>query len=219
MRCGLAEIDLAGRAHAFDVSAVRRKIQVSFKNFVFRVMPLEFEGANNLNELSAQCPGRQMVAQAGHLHRDGRGAAVRAARPPIKSRAHQCDRVNSRVMPIIFVFKLEGRIDQRERNVWQRSPHSEFLIGSQSDAKQFPVAIANALGKRNAFEKWRLWERKPNCSNNRAEKQWIADCGTRIADRKEASSRQRNLSAIDNWISAILVHFWRVARDEPPIRR
>src|SRR2546430_6008747 len=135
MRCGLAEIDLAGRAHAFDISAVGCKIQVSFKNFVLRVMPLQFDGANNLNELSARCPGRQMVTQPGHLHCNGRGAAVGATWPQIKGRAHQCDWVNSWMMPIIFVFKLEGRVDQCRRNVWQRSPHSEFLIGSQSDAK------------------------------------------------------------------------------------
>jgi hypothetical protein len=143
----LAEINLAGRAHAFDVSAVRREIEVSFKNFVLRVVPLEFERAGNLNELSAECSGGQMITQPRELHRNGRGPAVRAARPKIKGRTHQCDRVNSRVMPIIFVFKSECRIDQRGRNIWQRSPDSKFLIGGQSDAKQFPVAIANTLGK------------------------------------------------------------------------
>ena len=46
---GLAEINLTGRADAFDVSPVGREIQVGFKNFALRVMPLQFERANNLN--------------------------------------------------------------------------------------------------------------------------------------------------------------------------
>ncbi len=80
-------------------------------------MPLQFERANNLNELSPKCAGRQMIAQPRHLHCNGGGAGVGAARPQTKGSPHQCNRVNSRMIPIIFVFKLERGIDQRRRNV------------------------------------------------------------------------------------------------------
>ena len=119
VRGGLAEIDLTGRAHAFDVSSIGREIQIGFKNLGFRVMPLEFERANNLHELSAESAGGQMITQPRQLHGDGRSAATRPARSQTKCRPHQCDRVNSRMIPIVFVFKLESGIDQRGRNIWQ----------------------------------------------------------------------------------------------------
>src|SRR5438105_15602943 len=108
-------------------------------------MPLQFERANNLNELSPECGRRQMITQPRQLHGDGRSAAMRPARAQIKDRPHQCDRVNSRMIARVFVFKLEGGIDQRGRNVWQRSPEPKFLIAWQGDAKQFSIAIANTL--------------------------------------------------------------------------
>ena len=119
-------------------------------------MPLEFQRANNLNELSPECASRQVITQPRQLHGDGRSAAMRAARPQTKSRSHQRDRVNSRMIPIIFVFKLERGIDQCGRNIWQRSPDPKFLIARQGDPKQFSIAIANTLRKRDPFEQGRF---------------------------------------------------------------
>src|SRR4029077_6061844 len=48
MRRCFVEINLTGRADAFDVSPVGCEIQVGLKNFVFRVMAFQFERANNL---------------------------------------------------------------------------------------------------------------------------------------------------------------------------
>src|SRR6266513_4953497 len=157
MSGGLAEINLAGCSHAFDVSSIRREVQIGFKDLSLRVVALQFESANNLDDLSRERAGRQMIMQPRHLHGNGRSAAMCPARSQTKARPHQCDRVNSGMIPIVFVFKFKCRIDQRGRNVWQRSPDSKFLIGGQSNAKQFPVSIANALRERNALEQWRLW--------------------------------------------------------------
>ena len=85
MRGSLSKINLTGRAHAFDVSPVRREIQVGFKNFGFRVMPLQFESANNLNELSAEGAGVQMVTQPSQLHRNGGSSVMCVARSQIQS--------------------------------------------------------------------------------------------------------------------------------------
>src|SRR5437667_2499942 len=145
MLSSLAEVKLTGRDRAFDVSSIGREIQIGFKNLRLRVMPLQFECANNLNELSSESAGREMITQSRQLHGDGGSAAMRPARPQTKCRPHQRHWVNSRMEPIVFVFKLKGGIDQRGRNIWQRSPDPIFLVGRQSDAKQFPVAIANAL--------------------------------------------------------------------------
>src|SRR5438445_3523153 len=95
-------------------------------------MPLQFERADNLNELPPGCASRQMITQPRQLHGDGRSAAMPPARSPAEDRPHQCDWVNSRMMPIVFVFKLKRRIDQRGRNVWQRSPDPKFLIDRKS---------------------------------------------------------------------------------------
>src|SRR6266480_800944 len=108
-------------------------------------MPLKFERANNLNQLSPECASCQMITQPRQLHCDGGSAAMNPARSQTKGCPHQCYRVNPRMMPIVLVFELEGGIDQRRRNIWQRSPDPKFLIGRQGDAKQFSVAIANAL--------------------------------------------------------------------------
>jgi hypothetical protein len=87
MRGGLTEINLTCRADAFDVSPVRREIQIGFKNFGLRVMPLQFEGANNLNELSAKRAGAEMTTQPSQLHRNCRCSAMYAAGAQIKGRA------------------------------------------------------------------------------------------------------------------------------------
>src|SRR6266513_2018609 len=113
----LAEINLTGRARAFDVSSIGCEIQIGFKNLVLRVMALQFECANNLNELSAKRAGAEMITQPSQLHRNCRCSAMYAAGAQVKGRAQQCERVNTWVVPIIFVFKPEGRIDQRGRNV------------------------------------------------------------------------------------------------------
>src|SRR5206468_8119678 len=106
-----------------------------------------------------------------YLHGYGRSAAMCPAWSQTNGRPHQCDRINSRMIPIVFVFKLEGGTDQRGRNVCQRSPDAIFLICGQSNAKYFPVAIADTLRERDPFEQRRLGQREPNCSSNRAEKQ------------------------------------------------
>src|SRR5207244_10603917 len=87
MRGSLSKINLTGRAHAFDVSPVGREVQVGFKNFGLRVMPLQFERAKDLNELSAEGAGAQMITQPSQLHRDGRGSVVCVARSQVQSRA------------------------------------------------------------------------------------------------------------------------------------
>src|SRR2546429_5766585 len=108
-------------------------------------MPLKFDGANNLNQLSSECASGQMITQPRQLHGDGGSAAMNSARSQTKGCPHQCYRVDSRMMPIVLVFELESGIDQCRRNIWQRSPDPKFLIGRQRDTKQFSVAIANTL--------------------------------------------------------------------------
>src|SRR5436190_2707830 len=111
MRGSFAEINLTGRARAFDVSPVGREIQIRFKNLGLRIMPLQFEGANNLNEFSANRASAKMITQPGKLHRNCRCSAVYAADAQMKGRAQQCKRVNAWMVPIIFVFRSERRID------------------------------------------------------------------------------------------------------------
>src|SRR6266481_4260125 len=104
MCSGLAEINLTGRARAFDISPVGREIQIGFKKFGLRVMPLQFECANNLNELSVKRAGTETVTQPSQLHRNCRCSAMYAAVAQLKRRAQYCERVNARVTPVILLF-------------------------------------------------------------------------------------------------------------------
>ena len=83
----LAEINLTGRAHAFDVSPIGCEIQIGFKNLGLRVMPLQFECADNLNELSTKRAGAEMITQPSQLHRNCRCSAMDAAGAQVKRRA------------------------------------------------------------------------------------------------------------------------------------
>src|ERR1700720_3942942 len=117
MRSSLAEINLTCGAHTFDVSPIRREIQVGFENFGLRIMALEFECANNLNKLSAERAGAEMITQTSQLHRNCRCSAMYAAGAQVKGRAQYCERVHAWMVPVIFVFETEGGIDQRGRNI------------------------------------------------------------------------------------------------------
>src|SRR5204863_2777642 len=159
MRGSLVEINLTGCARAFDVSPIGCEIQIGFKNLGLRVVPLQFECANNLDELSAKRAGAEMITQPSQLHRNCRCSAMYAVGSQVKGRAQYCEWVNTWVVPIIFVFEPEGRIDQSRRNVWQRSPESKFLIGREGNAKQFSIAIAHTLRKRDFIQQGRFRQR------------------------------------------------------------
>src|SRR2546423_11293231 len=72
LRCGFVEINQTRRADAFDVAAVRREIQIRFEDFVFRIMPLQLERAQDLFELSRHRSGMKMKPEPRELHRDCR---------------------------------------------------------------------------------------------------------------------------------------------------
>ena len=46
------EIHFAGGTNAFDVAPVWREIQIGFENLILRIMPFQFECAQDLLELS-----------------------------------------------------------------------------------------------------------------------------------------------------------------------
>ena len=45
----------------------------------------------------------------------------------------------------MFVFELQRRVDEFRRDIAQRGPNSEFLIGAQRDPQHVSVAIAHNL--------------------------------------------------------------------------
>src|SRR4051812_45850038 len=47
-RRAFAEVHFTRRTNAFQVSAVRCEVQIRLQNFTFAVVPLEFEGAQDL---------------------------------------------------------------------------------------------------------------------------------------------------------------------------
>src|SRR5438270_3842410 len=112
-RRGFIEVDLTGRADAFNVAPVRREIEIRFQNFVLRVMPLQFERAKYLFNLSRNGAGVEMKSQPRHLHRDCRSTGRRVMKASeINCAAQQCDRVYAGMLLEIFVFIAQRLIDQ-----------------------------------------------------------------------------------------------------------
>ena len=67
-----SKVDPAGRGHAFDVPAVRRRGEIRLEQFRLRVMPLELQSAQDLQELPAKRARMDAKAQPRQLHRHGR---------------------------------------------------------------------------------------------------------------------------------------------------
>src|ERR1043166_5894016 len=105
-----------------------------------------------------------------HLHRDSRSAAGDAVKPrKIDNRTRERERVHAGMSRIKLVFVAQRRIDQLRRNLRERRPDAEFLIGAQRHAQQLAVAIADNLGKRNAVEQHRLRQREPRHQRRRGQ--------------------------------------------------
>src|SRR5207248_7179359 len=136
LRRRFVEINQTRRADSLEIAAIRREIQIRLENFVLRVMSLQLEGAQDLFELSRECPGVKMKSQPRQLHRDCRSTGGRV----MKSREINCatserDRIYARMLRIIFVFVTQRRVDQVRRNFPKRSPDPEFLIGSKRNSQ------------------------------------------------------------------------------------
>src|SRR5437016_12610615 len=105
-------------------------------------MPLQFERAQDLFELSRDRSGMKMKPEPRELHRDCRSTGGRAMKPDnVQSAARQRDRIYAGMFCVIFVLVTQRRVDQVRRNRIQRRPDSKFLIAAKCDTQQFSISV------------------------------------------------------------------------------
>jgi hypothetical protein len=160
---GLAEVKFARGTNAFDVPTVRRQVQVGLEDFVFRVMALELERVENLAKFPAERARVEMIPEPRQLHGNSRSPGPRMTRArEVPSRSQKGDRIHAGVLAKVFVFKPNGRVDQRRRNLVERRPDPVLLVPSERNAEDVAISIAHTRGKIDFADQWRLGKRKPN---------------------------------------------------------
>src|ERR1051325_4173525 len=161
----------------------------------------------------------QSETEPRHLHRDGRSAAGDAVKPrKIDNRTRERDWVDPRMPRIKFVFIPQGRVDQLRRNLRERRPDPEFLIGAQRHAQQFSISIADNLGKRNAVEQQRLRQREPRQRRRGQDRERARQSRSPHARAPRQRRRGRERERAETAIAAPISLHW-VTTILPPIPR
>src|SRR6266849_4905351 len=107
-------------------------------------MALELDRVKDLPKFPAERAGVEMEPQSGQLHRDGRSARARmAGADKVPGCAQERHRIYSKMLRKIFVLESDGGVDERGRNLAERSPDAIFQVLGQRDAKDVAVAIAH----------------------------------------------------------------------------
>ena len=110
-----------------------------------------------------------MKSQSRDLHRNcrstGRGA-MKAKQ--INCAAGKRDRIYAGMFRVIFVFVAQRRVDQVRRNLLQRRPDPEFLIGAEGDTQKSSIPITDDVRKCDPVEERRFWQQQPDSACKRA---------------------------------------------------
>ena len=140
LRGPLAEVDEAGRAHAFDVAAIGREVEIGLEELALAVARLQPQRRADLPQLAEWRAAVDAVEAACELHRQrGRAApcAPAVTRPGTAREAH---RVHAGVPAVPAVFVEHHRLDQARVDLLERCPHAVLLVARERDAQQRAIA-------------------------------------------------------------------------------
>ena len=145
-----AEIGKRGRAHAFEIAAIGREIEIKRKDVLLAQRALDLYGAHDLAQLRTEAAFGARLQQARDLHRQGGGAGHDApVRRPLIGGAKKRKRINAamRVEALVLVGDQEpkkARIDILGAN--RQAPAA---VGGRVGTQQPPGAVEHdrAVGK------------------------------------------------------------------------
>ena len=185
-----------GRADAFHVASVGRKIEVGFENLAFFVVVFVLKRAGHLFKLARHRGGVKPEPQPCHLHGDGGASHAPRAAQHGEPRPQHGKRIHAGMPVEMPVLVPERGVHGFGRNFVQTHAQPELLVARQAHAERLSLPVQHQRRKIHAVQKRRLRSgRKPEPEKNQRQRHQAENDfphhGAHATSRRRASPSPR----------------------------